>query len=49
MTVFLVILLLVALAFGIGAAIKVALWTLLITAAVVIGLGLLVRNALRRG
>lgn len=49
MTIFLVILLLVAIAFGIGAAVKVALWTLLITAAVVIGIGLLIRNALSRG
>jgi hypothetical protein len=49
MVVFLVILLLVALVFGVGAALEFALWTLLIVAAVVIGIGFLVRNALRRG
>lgn len=49
MTVFLVILLLVALVFGIGAALEFALWTLLIAAAVVIGIGFLIRNALTRG
>ena len=49
MVVFLVILLLVALVFGVGAALEFALWTLLIVAAVVIGIGFLVRNALGRG
>jgi hypothetical protein len=49
MTVFLVILLLVAIVFGLGTALEVALWTLLIAAAVIIGLGLLARNMLSRG
>ena len=49
MVVFLVILLLVALVFGLGTALELALWTLLIGAAIVIGIGLLVRNAFRRG
>ncbi|HUP33141.1 MAG TPA: hypothetical protein VM184_08935 [Gaiellaceae bacterium] len=49
MIVLLVILLLVALVFGLGAALKVAFWTLLIAAAVIVVLGLLVRNMLSRG
>jgi hypothetical protein len=47
-TVFLVILLLVALLFGIGTALEVALWTILIGVAVVVVLGVLARNALAR-
>jgi hypothetical protein len=48
MTVFLVILLLVALVFGVGAALEFALWSLLIVAAVIVALGLLARNVLTR-
>lgn len=48
MTVFLVILLLVALLFGIGTALELALWTILIAAAVVVVLGLFARNAFAR-
>ena len=43
-----VILLLVALLFGIGTALEVALWTILIAVAVVVLLGLLARNTLAR-
>jgi len=49
MTVVLVILLLVAIVFGLGTALEVALWTLLIAAAVIVVLGLLARNMLSRG
>jgi hypothetical protein len=47
-TVFIVILVLVALLFGIGTALELALWTLLIAAVVVVALGLLARNLLTR-
>lgn len=49
MLTFLVILLLVAVLFGLGTALEVALWTLLIAAAVIVLLGLGVRALLSRG
>ena len=48
MLVFLVILLLIALVFGLGTALEVAFWTLLVVAAVVVLAGLAVRSTLRR-
>jgi uncharacterized membrane protein len=45
---FFVILLVVAVLFGIGTALEVALWTLVIAAAVVVALFLATRAALRR-
>jgi len=46
---FLLILLLVAVLFGLGTALEVALWTLVIAAVVVVLLGLGVRALLSRG
>lgn len=48
MLTFLLILLLVAVLFGVGTALELALWTLLIVAAVVVALALVARSALRR-
>lgn len=48
MLTFLLILLLVAVLFGLGTALEVALWTLVIAAAVVVVLALVTRSALRR-
>ena len=49
MLTFLLILLLVAVLFGLGTALEVALWTLVIAAVVVVLLGLGVRALLSRG
>ncbi len=48
MLTFLLILLLVAVLFGLGTALEVALWTLVIAAVVVVALGFVARAALRR-
>ncbi len=48
MLTFLLILLLVAVLFGLGTALEVALWTLVIAAVVVVALGFVARSALRR-
>ena len=48
MLVLLVILLVIALLFGLGTALEVAFWTLLVVAAVVVLAGLAVRAVLRR-
>jgi hypothetical protein len=45
---FLVILLVVAVLFGLGTALEVALWTLVVAAAIAVALVLLARVALRR-
>ena len=49
MLTFLLILLLVAVLFGLGTALEVALWTIVIAAVVVVLLGLGVRALLSRG
>lgn len=48
MLVLLVLLLLIALLFGLGTALEVAFWALLVVAAVIVVAGLAVRSALRR-
>ena len=48
MLVFLIILLLVALVFGLGTALEVAFWTLLVAVAALLLVGLAARSVLRR-